>query len=178
MGFKKMVGLVAVIGSLMVAATAQAQNAQVRQGFWFSGGLGMGSLGCDNCGSRTNGLSGDVSLGGTVSSHWLLGVGTSGWSKNEQGARLTVATLDARARFYPSSTGGFFLTGGLGYGSVTGSAGGFSATENGVGAIFGLGYDYRVARNTSITPYWNGFGMRNDRTDANVGQIGLAITLH
>jgi hypothetical protein len=178
MGFRKVVGMVAVIGSLTVAATAQAQNAQARQGFWFSGGLGMGSLGCDNCDTRTNGLSGDISLGGTVSPHWLLGVGTSGWSKDEQGARLTVATFDARARFYPSSNGGFFLTAGLGYGSVTGSAGGFSATENGVGAIFGLGYDYRVARNTSITPYWNGFGMKNDRTDANVGQIGLAITLH
>ena len=178
MVLKRLVQLVAVIASVAVVGTAQAQNAQVRQGFWFSGGLGMGSLGCDNCGSRESGLSGGLSLGGTLNQHWLVGVGTAGWSKNEQGATLTVATLDARVRWYPSATGGFFVTGGVGYGSVTGSAGGFSATENGVGAIMGLGYDYRIARNTSITPYWNGFAMKNDQTDANVGQIGLAITLH
>jgi len=176
---KRMVRLVAVVASLAVATAAQAQNAQVRQGFWFSGGLGMGSLGCQNCGStRENGVSGDLSAGGTLSPRWLIGVGTAGWSKSEQGGRLTVATLDARVRFYPSATGGFFVTGGIGGAEVRASSGGISATESGVGALFGIGYDYRVARNTSITPYWNGFGMRNSNTDANVGQIGLAITLH
>ena len=179
MGLKRVVQLAAVLGSLTVATAAHAQNAQIRQGFWFSGGLGMGSLGCDNCGTtRENGVTGDVSLGGTLSPRWLLGVGTSGWSKSEQGGRLTVATLDARVRFYPWTTGGFFVTGGIGGASVRESVGGISATESGVGALFGIGYDYRVARNTSITPYWNGFGMRNNHTDANVGQIGLAITLH
>ena len=176
---KRMVQLAAVAASLAVATTAQAQNAQIRQGFWFSGGLGLGSLGCQNCGtSRENGMTGDLSLGGTLSPRWLLGVGTSGWSKSEQGGRLTVATLDARVRFYPWTTGGFFVTGGIGGASVRESVGGISATESGVGGLFGIGYDYRVARNTSITPYWNSFGMRNNRTDANVGQIGLAITLH
>lgn len=176
---KRMVQLVAVVGSLAVATAAQAQQAPVRQGFWFSGGLGMGSLGCDNCGtSRETGLTGDLSLGGTLSPRWLLGVGTSGWSKSEQGGRLTVATLDARVRFYPWTAGGFFVTGGIGGAEVREAFGGISATESGVGALFGIGYDYRVGRNTSITPYWNGFGMRNDHTDANVGQVGLAITLH
>jgi hypothetical protein len=179
MGLKRVVQLVAVAGSLAVATAAQAQNAQIRQGFWFSGGLGLGSLGCQNCGtSRENGITGDLSLGGTLSPRWLLGVGTSGWSKSEQGGRLTVATLDARVRFYPWTTGGFFVTGGIGGASVRESVGGIIATESGVGGIFGIGYDYRVARNTSITPYWNSFGMRNNHTDANVGQIGLAITLH
>jgi hypothetical protein len=176
---KRMVRLVAVVASLTIVTRAQAQNAQIRQGFWFSGGLGMGSLGCQSCGSsRENGVSGDLSAGGTLSPRWLLGVGTAGWSKSEQGGRLTVATLDARVRFYPSATGGFFLTGGIGGASVRESVGGISATESGVGALFGIGYDYRVASNASITPYWNSFGMKNSNTDANVGQIGLAITLH
>jgi hypothetical protein len=179
MVLKRVVQFVAVLGSLAVATAAQAQNAQLRQGFWFSGGLGLGSLGCQNCGtSRENGMTGDLSLGGTLSPRWLLGVGTSGWSKSQQGGRLTVATLDARVRFYPWTTGGFFVTGGIGGASVRESVGGLTATESGVGALFGIGYDYRVARNTSITPYWNSFGMKNNNTDANVGQIGLAITLH
>lgn len=181
MSVRKLVQCFAVVVSLAVsAASAHAQNAQVRQGFWFSGGLGFGSMGCQDCGGdRLNGLSGDLSLGGTISPRFLLGVGSMGWVKQDQGATLTVGTLDARVRFYPSTTGGFFLTGGLGLGTVTGSVAGVgSNTETGVGAVFGLGYDMRIAKNASITPYWNGFAMSNDYVDANVGQIGLAITLH
>jgi hypothetical protein len=158
---------------------AQAQHAQVRDGFWFSGGLGYGSLGCEDCSSRTGGLSGGLSLGGTISPRFLLGVGTTGWTKSEQGATLTVGTLDARVRFYPSTTGGFFLTAGVGIGSIDGSVAGVgSATETGVGTILGLGYDFRMRTNMSLTPYWNGFAMRSTNADANVGQMGLAITLH
>ena len=178
---KKVVKLVALcaLASASLAGIAQAQNAQARQGFWFSGGLGYGSLGCDNCGSREGGISGGLSLGGTISPRFLVGVGTSGWTKSQQGARLTVDEIDARVRFYPQTHGSFFLTGGVGIGSVRASASGFgSATENGAGAILGMGYDYRVARNTSITPYWNGYAMRNSNTNANVGQVGLAVTLH
>jgi hypothetical protein len=178
MFLNRMAQLVAVVGSLAIATAAQAQKAPLRQGFWFSGGLGMGSLGSDGGTSRETGITGDVSLGGTLSQRWLVGVGSSAWSKSENGGRLTVGTLDARVRFYPSATGGFFLTGGIGAGSVRVSAGGISATDNGVGAIFGLGYDHRVARNASVTPYWNSFAMKSDNNNANVGQIGLAITLH
>src|SRR5947207_12155337 len=103
---KSMVRLVAVcaLGFVSLAGIAWAQNAQVRQGFWFSGGLGYGSLGCDNCGSRESGISGGLSLGGTITPRLLLGVGTSGWTKSDQGATLTVAEVDARVRFYPSRT--------------------------------------------------------------------------
>src|SRR5947207_5505311 len=98
---KSMVRLVAVcaLGSGAVAGIGQAQNAQARQGFWFSGGLGYGSLGCDNCGSREGGISGGLSLGGTITPRFLIGVGTSGWTKTDQGARLTVDEIDARVPF-------------------------------------------------------------------------------
>jgi outer membrane protein with beta-barrel domain len=170
---------VCALGSLCLVGTVQAQNAQTRDGFWFSGGLGYGSLGCDNCGSREGGISGNLSLGGTITPRFLLGVGTSGWTKSEQGATLTVGLVDARIRFYPQTRGGFFVTGGVGIGSVTGSVSGFgSNTETGAGMILGMGYDVRVSRNTSITPYWNAYAMKNSNTDANVGQVGLAVTLH
>jgi hypothetical protein len=181
---KKVFQIVAVAAALAVCAdSAEAQrsrahNSNLRDGFWFSGGLGYGSLGCDGCDSREGSLSADLSVGGTLSQRWLIGVGSSAWSKTEQGVRLTVATLDARVRFYPSTTGGFFLTGGIGAGSMRGDVGGISATETGVGTILGLGWDIRVAKNASVTPYWNGFAMKNDNADANVGQAGIAITLH
>ena len=106
---KKLVQCLAVVASVTVmAASAHAQNRQIRDGFWISGGLGYGSLGCDLCGSqRESGISGDLSLGGTISPRFLLGVGSAGWTKSDQGATLTVGTLDARVRFYPSTTGGF-----------------------------------------------------------------------
>jgi hypothetical protein len=170
--------VVGAIAALTFGGSAQAQNAQVRDGFWFSGGLGYGSLGCDGCNSRTGGLSGGVSLGGTITPRFLLGVGAEGWTKSESGATLTVNTLDARVRFYPQTAGGFFLTGGIGVGSITGAVSGFSSTESGIGVIMGVGYDIRFARNASLTPYWNGFAMKNSDTDANVGQVGLAVTLH
>lgn len=179
---RRMVQLVAVcmIGSLSAVADAQAQNAQTRDGFWISGGLGYGSLGCEACGDqREGGMSADLSLGGTISPRFLIGAGTSGWTKSEGGATLTMGLVDARVRFYPSARGGLFLTGGVGVGSVQEKIDGFgSATETGVGVILGLGYDFRVSPNMSITPTWTGFGMRNDVTDANVGQLGIAITLH
>jgi len=86
------------------ASAARGQgNPQTRQGFWFSGGLGWGTLGCADCDGRTGGFSGGLSLGGTLSSKVLFGVGTTGWTKSEDGATLTVGTLDARVRFYPSA---------------------------------------------------------------------------
>jgi hypothetical protein len=174
------VALAALVALLAFGASGvDAQHAQARSGFWFSAGLGVGSLGCDGCDDRVNALSGNLSLGGTISPRFLLGGGTTGWSKSEDGATLTVGTVDARVRFYPSVSGGFFLTGGLGIGTVRASISGFgSETETGVGALFGLGYDFRVGQNLSITPYWNGFAVSSSNADANVGQIGVGITAH
>ena len=174
---------VRVLAVLLLVALPAAMDGQSRphsrQGFWFSGGLGYGSLGCDDCGGRTGGLSGGLALGGTLSPKLLLGVGTAGWTKSEGGATLTVGTLDARLRFYPSETGGFFLTGGLGLGSIGADVSGFgSASETGVGLLLGLGIDFRVGNNLSLTPFWNGFAVRTSNGNANVGQIGLNLTVH
>ena len=82
-------------------------------------------------------------------------------------------------RFYPSATGGFFLTGSLGLGTVNAEVSGFgSASETGVGALLGLGYDFRVGRNVSLTPFWNGFAMSSSNSDANVGQLGLSVMVY
>jgi hypothetical protein len=164
---------------LSIPGLASAQTPQTRESLWFSGGLGYGSLGCQDCSGREGGLSGGLALGGTLSQKLLLGVGTNGWTKSEGGATLTVGTLTALMRFYPSATGGFFLTGGLGLGTVNAEVSGFgSASETGVGALLGLGYDFRVGRNLSLTPFWNGFAMSSTNSDANVGQLGLSVTVH
>jgi hypothetical protein len=147
---------------------------QLREGFWFNVGLGFGSLGCEDCSTREGGLSGGLSLGGPITDRVLLGVGTAGWAKEVAGETLSVGVLDARVRFYPVRTSGFFLTGGLGVGSVSFAG----ESEFGAGALVGLGWDIRVSRNVSLTPFWNGFAMSNADGDANVGQIGFGVTIH
>jgi hypothetical protein len=158
-----------------LAQTARpAPLTQERSGFWGNVGFGYGSLGCQDCIGREGGLSGGLSLGGTVSDRFLLGVGTTGWTKQIDDEVLSVGTFDLRLRFYPVVTSGFFITGGLGAGRVSYAG----ESELGAGAVIGLGWDIRVGRNVSITPFYNGFAMSNDTTDANVGQIGLGVTFH
>jgi hypothetical protein len=162
------------------AGEKSVQHKNRRSGFWFNGGFGYGSLGCQGCDGREGSLSGGIALGGSVSQKVLLGVATTGWAKSENGAELDVGTLVAVIRFYPSATGAFFLLGGLGLGSIHAKVSDVgSQTETGVGALLGLGYDIRVGSNVSLTPFWNGFAVSisNDE-DANVGQIGLGLTIH
>jgi hypothetical protein len=159
-------------------STAQAGPAkghpQTREGFWFNAGLGIGSLGCQECEGRTNGLSGGLSLGGTISPHVLLGFGTTGWTKSVGGERLSTGTFDLRLRYYPAAKSGFFVTGGAGLGSVS-----FEGdSEHGLGIVIGVGWDIRVAKNASLTVFYDGFAMRNANVDANVGQIGIGVTIH
>ncbi len=166
--------------ALLQSAPATAQGrSQTREGFWFNGGLGFGSAGCDGCSGRESALTVALGAGGTLSPKVLLGASIDGWSKSEGGATITVATLLARLRFYPSATGGFFLTAGLGLGSVRAELTGFgSDTETGTGALLGLGYDIRVGNTVSLTPFWNGFATHTSNTDFNVGQLGLSVTVH
>ena len=150
-----------------------------RDGFWFNAGFGYGSLGCDTCfGERAHGGSGGISMGGTVSDRLLLGGGTTGWYRSEDGAWISASTFDFRVRFYPSRTSGFFLNGGIGLGSVSIGIGRTAISETGVGAMLGLGWDVRVGRNVSLTPFWNGSGISTDTANVNFGQVGLGITVH
>jgi hypothetical protein len=175
---RTLLSLAAVTLFLAGNVQGQGQYAPRHSGFWFSAGLGYGSLGCQNCGSRTGGLSGNLALGGTLSQKLLLGVSSNGWMKSENGSTLTVNALTAAVRFYPSVTGGFFLMGGLGLGTVSANVSGVgSGSETGVGALLGLGYDMRIGPKVSLTPYWNGFAMNSSNSNANVGQIGLGITV-
>ena len=159
--------------------SSPAQEKHLRSGFWFNGGLGFGSLGCRDCNGREGGLSGGLALGGTLGQKVLLGVGSNGWRKSDAGETLTAGTLTALIRFYPSATGGFFLLGGLGVGSIRLEVDGLgSVTETGFGALLGLGYDIRVGSSVSLTPFWNGFAVEGSDLNANVGQLGLGLTVH
>ncbi len=167
--------------TLLVAPAARAQHPQVRDGFWFSIGVGGGSLGCSDCTDRTNGGAGQITLGGKLSDNVLLGGSLNGWTKSKNGATLSVGLVALSIRYYPSTTGGFFLTAGAGVGSsdlTIGNNPTFTVSQTGAGGVAGLGYDIRVGRMLSITPWLQWFAVKYDNGDANVGQLGVALTVH
>jgi hypothetical protein len=172
------VGALVVLLGLAPLDAASAQHAQTRNGFWFNGGLGVGSYGCDGCDGRESGGSATLGIGGTLSSKVLLGAGINVWAKEVNGVDLTAGTVTAMIRFYPSATGGFFLVGGLGYAMEEVSVGNVSVSESGAGVLLGLGLDLRVGKNISLTPFWNGNGLSIDGASSNFGQLGLSLTIH
>jgi hypothetical protein len=154
------------------------QHPHEREGFWISGGLGYGSLGLEGFSDREDGLSGNLSLGGTISQRFLLGGGTTGWTKEVDGIRVTFGTLAVMTRLYPQADGGFFVNLGLGGGQIRLSEGSTSISESGAGAIVGVGYDVRVGPSWSLSPYANGIGYSIDGERADVFQFGLGVTWH
>jgi len=190
-------GFIAILGVLAVAGArpAAAQHPQTREGFWIGFGFGYGTADLksptlDSLGAtgREGGATGFLKLGGTLSKSVLLGGEVNAWVKSESGVKTTLGNVSAAAYFYPAPASGFFLKGGVGYGSTRVSNSG-SATASGFGFVAGLGYDVRVGKNVSLTPVANFyFGSDGDLAENgttvfsslkhNVFDFGLGITFH
>jgi hypothetical protein len=67
------------------------------------------------------------------------------------------------------------LAGQLGYMWLSDSGNG---PDIGRAVLIGLGYDARVADNASITTFINAAGVHTPDPHAQVGQIGVGLTLH
>ena len=173
---------VLALATLGRAATAAAQEAQPRAGLWGGFGMGWGSMGfgCGNCGEvdRTGSYSGYLKVGATLSPRLLLGGEFNGWRKSEDGVTVDMGNASAAVYWYPAVQSGLFVKGGAGYSRLSAHSGGASASENGLGLLAGVGYDLRVARNTSITPVFNYFWGGFESGNADVLQLGVGVTLH
>lgn len=151
-----------------------AVDPQIREGWWGNVGLGLGTLGCDTCAGTVSGGSGGISFYVPINPRLLVGGGTTGYYRSIQGIALTAGTVDARLRFYPLLTSGFFVTGGLGLGHVSV----YNETAYGLGLVFGVGWDVPLGSNVSLTPFWNGVGIADRSGTVNFGQLGLGVTVH
>jgi hypothetical protein len=185
---------------LLPPSSAWAGHPQVREGFWigFGGGWGWADIGCDECDGdddREDSFTGFLKLGGTINDRVLLGVESNGWTKDEDGTRVTLGALTGTVTFYPKAQGGFFLKGGAGLSYVSLDIDedefffGASASKTGWGVLAGAGYDLRVGRNVSITPSFNfyygkpgdldfGDGDILGGLNMNVISIEIGITFH
>ncbi|MEP6905839.1 MAG: hypothetical protein ABI875_07115 [Gemmatimonadales bacterium] len=165
--------------STSASARAPGSVVRIRKGFWLNASLGYGRLGCYLCNGYFNGLGGGLSFGKAVNQRLLLGVGTSAWTKSEGGVTRSLGMVDARLRFYSNGKGTLFVTGGLGVGIIGSDVSGIgSRSTTGVGFLVGIGRDFQVANNVSLTPFGNAFAIRTADSDATVGQIGLGLTFH
>ena len=170
----------AMLAALLVlgVSIASAQHPQTRKGFWIGFGFGYGSLSCTNC-SSSGSFSGYLKMGGTVSPHLLLGGETNGWTKSEGGFTTTAGNASFTGYYYVQPAGGFFLRGGVGLSTVSISQGGSSASNSGLGATAGLGYDVRVGTNTSITPVFNYvYGHPESGFTTGILQFAVGVTFH
>ncbi len=162
--------------ALILAGTASlsliAQESPERSGAWFHAGAGLGSEGCNYCGSRETSITGAAAVGFTLSPHVRAGLGATAYTRATGGQRLTTGTLTATFRFYPRRRGGFFMLAGVGAGMIR-----LQEADLGRAAVLGLGHDLRVGRAVSLTPFLNGYAVANERDDSNVLQVGLGVTV-
>ena len=180
---------------VLLASPALAQGA-ARQGFTFSFGLGAGSAGFNYEGTssdRAAGPSGYLRLGGAVTPSLVIAGETHGWTHKDGSVTSTVGYLMAVAQWYPQPAGGFHLVGGLGVGMLneedSDPLSNYKLESVGGALQVGMGYDVRMSRNFSLTPYVNFLGLgggepKIDGTSvggslsANVVQFGLGFSWH
>jgi hypothetical protein len=193
-GFRAFPGIALFVALLALAppSLAFAQGpAQTRTGFWSTVGLGWGTADCELCadervgdaaGVRVGGAAGVLALGGTLSERFLLGASVNAWRRHDGDVTQTLGALSAIVRFYPSSRRHVHFLVGLGASArdvktkTAGRAG--SGTEYGTAAILGAGYDLRIARNVSVTPFANVIGVDFHGRGTGFTQVGLGITVH
>lgn len=155
------VALVVVLCAAGARLDAQSGNPNSRQGFWIGFGLGAGSVGedCTSCSDdRINGPAGYLRMGGTLSPAVRLGGELNGWSVRYRGVDRGFGSAAFVVMWYPNRTGAFYLQGGIGGMSYT-TDNGTTEVEATAGTVtLGLGFEFRVARNFSIAPYFSAVG--------------------
>lgn len=173
-------------------ARAEAQRVAERHGFWFGGGVGMGSarLSCSICrGGRDGGLSGYLRLGATVTPQLLIGGETTIWYHTENAVDYLLGSVQAVVYLYPVKRSGFYLKSGFGLAQYSAKDSTDKLSSQALAAQIGVGYEVAVGSSMSIVPYANllatsAADLRFNSTVSSLSaktsllQIGLGITLH
>ena len=191
---RRFIGMAAAL--LLFASPAFGQDA-LRQGFTVSFGVGAGSASFSYEGTtsdrRAAGPSGYLRLGGAISPNVVLAGESHGWTRTAGSLSQRVGYLMGVVQWYPQTLGGFHVLGGVGVGLLdeddSDAALGYALESVGAALQVGVGYDVRMTRNFSLTPYINFLGMGGGEPklngssvggtlSANVVQLGLGFSWH
>ena len=146
------------IALALFAAPLTAQQPNVRQGFWYGFGFGIGSgkLHCDICNDQSGtDLTVSLRAGGVLSESWLLGAELDGWTNSQDVATRRSWSANAVALWYPWPARGAYAKGGLGFTGYRASDDEDVISTTQAGLIVGIGYEWRVGKKASINPYIN-----------------------
>ncbi len=171
-----------------VEASAMAQGAGASTGdvfdgdrvpdLWSSVTLAYGAMACGDCKSVVGGPSGSIGAGKIISSSLLVGLGATGWIRSQARGTVSVASLDARVRFYPAPANRFFFTAGAGVATLRGNLPALGRkSEFGPSGFVEMGFDVRIAENVSLTPSLMAFAAKSSTFDAFILQPGIGITV-
>jgi hypothetical protein len=150
-------GSIVTIVALLSAAGPSSASGQIeREGQWLAFGLGPGfdQISCGVCqGNPKPGIAGFVRFGGTVSDRLLLGGEFDGWTRGDDGIRQYLGSLSAIALLYAGPAARFHVKGGLGAVGFRASEEGDALTSLSLGLTGGVGYDFPIRENLSLTPF-------------------------
>lgn len=152
---------VATVATLLCLATpssGEGQTTPVRDGQWLGVGLGGGldQVSCDICaGDPRPGYAGYVRFGGTLSSRLLIGGEFNGWTRSDEAIRQYLGSLSAVLLWYTRPEGSLYLKGGLGAVGYRAAEDGEALTALTLGGQVGVGYEYRIGDNLSLSPFVN-----------------------
>jgi hypothetical protein len=173
-------GIASVVTLLAISLTtaANAQQVGTRQGFWGSGGLGMGfgAARCNVCsGSREAGLSASLGAGAALNPSLAIGVDGNGWRSQEGGVDLGLGAVTALLLWYPNPHAPWYFSVGSGllfYRADDDDPDVPAVTARSLGLRAGVGYDFRIADQFSLTPFFNFLGS----VGANLAADGESLT--
>ncbi len=184
----------ALIASVAVLATTplEAQRVASRAGFWFGGGLGMGSarLSCSICrAGRDGGTSGYLRVGATVTPQLLIGAESLLWYHSEASIDYLLGSVQAVVLLYPSKTNGLYIKTGLGIAQYSAKDSDDDASTQALAGQIGVGYEVLVGRGMSLVPFANFMGTAgadlrfNDTVsglsaNTSLFQLGVGVTFH
>ena len=141
-----------------VALAQAAMHPNDREGWLIGLGIGGGGLQVSDQGAssdRESGVAASLRAGYAFSPQVSLELDGTLWSREDNGTRFTFSATGATINVYPGASG-FVLRAGVGggtgevqvqQGNVT-----ITASENGLGLLAGLGYEFRVARKFAFGP--------------------------
>ncbi|HKQ59201.1 MAG TPA: outer membrane beta-barrel protein [Candidatus Eisenbacteria bacterium] len=152
---------VALAALAPASPAAAASHPHTRQGWLVGIGLGAGGLQVGDSGvssNRETGGVGSLRAGYAFNSKLSLELDGTAWTRDDQGTRFTFAVSGVGLNFYPGESGLVLRAGvGGGTGKVEQQQGNVtvSATENGLGLMGGIGYEFRVTPRFALGPQVN-----------------------
>lgn len=142
--------IIVAVGLLFGLFTASTVNGQIRDGFWVTSGIGVGSFNGDGL-QPVTGPSGYFGGGVFVNERLSLGVEGSLWRRKA----TTHYVGSAVVYVHPRTVGGPFLKGLFGWGRRNSEGVLGRSHENGKALGVGLGYDLDVGVSVSLRAYVN-----------------------